>query len=92
VKTVRNRSGRRYRYPVWRVPGRSDVYLTGDPRAERILGLRERARELRREITRLKHAARKAHAYMQATREYRGTCIAPTGEYVPCPQRERVKG
>ena len=42
VKSVRNRSGRRYRYPVWRLLGGGDVYLTGDPRAKRIITLRGR--------------------------------------------------
>lgn len=74
VKTVRNGSGRRYRYPVWRRLGGGEVYLTRDPRARELLALREQARRLRRQITRAKHAARTAWAYMQATREYRSTC------------------
>jgi hypothetical protein len=93
VKAVRNRQGRRYRYPVWRRPGSSDIYLTGDPRAERILELRGLERGLKREIARLKRALRLAWAYMESTREYRGTCIDErTGEYTPCPARAPGRG
>jgi len=64
VKTVRNRAGRRYRYPVWRRLGGGEVYLTRDPRARELLALREQIRQLRRQITRAKHVARTAWVLM----------------------------
>jgi len=45
VKSVRNRQGKRYRYPVWRIPGKKDIYLEGQE-AEEILRLREERRRL----------------------------------------------
>ena len=87
VKTVGNRRGKRYRYPVWRGMDRRDRYLKGDPRAHEILGLKERQRLLRARINKLKRIARYAYAHMQATREYKDTCIdQETGEYLDCPQ------
>jgi len=79
VKTVRNRAGKRYRYPVWRRLEGGEVYLTRDPRARELLALREQARRLRRQITRAKHAARTAWVLMQTTREYRSTCAGEGG-------------
>ncbi len=84
LKTVRNRSGRKYRYPVWRTTDSSEIYLTRDPRAKRILELREKVRRLRRLITEVKQASRLAWAYMKASNEYMDTCISPEGEYVEC--------
>ncbi|MEB3778628.1 MAG: hypothetical protein GSR85_00125 [Desulfurococcales archaeon] len=65
---------------------RRDRYLKGDPRAHEILSLKERQRLLRARINRLKRVARYAYAHMQATREYKDTCIdQETGEYLGCP-------
>ena len=86
VKTVRNRQGRKYRYPVWRTIEGRDVYIKGRE-AEEILRLREEQRRLRIQYNRYRRALWAAKLYMQQLKEYKDVCIAEDGEYVDCPRQ-----
>jgi len=57
VKSVRNKQGKKYRYPVWRTPSGRDIYLSGDTDASKALELRDRRRELRARYKRYRKAS-----------------------------------
>jgi hypothetical protein len=82
VKSVRNRQGKRYRYPVWRTHEGKDVYLRGEE-GRRYLELREKLRSLRREYSRYRKMLLTAKTYVRAAREYADVCIdMDSGMYV----------
>ena len=85
VKTVRNRQGKRYHYPVWRTPSGRDIYLRGEE-AEEILRLREERRKLRIQYSMYRRLVWAAKMYMRQAEDYKDLCIDEDGEYVPCPQ------
>lgn len=85
VKSVRNKQGKRYRYPVWRTPSGKDIYLEAQE-AEEILMLREERRRLRIQYNKYRKLVWAAKLYMQDFKEYKDTCIDRNGEYVPCPR------
>ena len=87
VKSVRNKQGKKYRYPVWRTLEGKDIYLSGDTDASKALELRDRLRELRARYKRYRKAVWAAKTYMRQTEEYKDTCVADDGEYVPCSRR-----
>jgi DNA repair exonuclease SbcCD ATPase subunit len=88
VKSVRNRQGRRYRYPVWRTLEGRDIYLGGEE-AEEALELRRRLRELRMQYNRYRRVLWAAKLYMKTVEEYKDVCITESGEYVTCPRAGR---
>ena len=73
VKTVKNKQGRRYRYPVWRTAERKDIYLE-KKHAARVLMLKERQAELRNLYAKYSRLVKTAKLYMESTKSYAETC------------------